>query len=324
VLTSDDNGLTWSSAREITSQIKDPEWTWYAAGPCHAIQLRDGRIVVPCNHGVFIDGKPAGTHSHVICSDDGGENWHIGGCPQIGNESTVVELDNGDIILNMRSWWSDDRKESGYARIAAVSHDRGESFDAPFFVKGLVEPICNASIVDYSPGGRRTGRILFSNPEHISQRCNMTIRMSSDGGETWVRICTLAEGPAAYSDLCVLPGGDVAALYESGLSNSYENIMFARVDKKLFSPEADKVVALYPEGQSVDKGIIENGVQVTLGPGESNGIVQEETANEYGNRSNVGDNARLEFYFSVEAQWTDGYCLPRWWVFYSVCRQGRT
>ena len=29
---------------------------------------------------------------------------------------------------------------------------------------------------------------------------------------------------------------------------------------------------LYPEGQGVDKGIVENGVQVTLGPGESNGI----------------------------------------------------
>lgn len=295
VLFSDDNGLTWTKPREITGQTKEEGWTWYATGPCHGIQLRSGRLVVPCNHGFLKDGKPAPTNSHIIYSDDKGETWHIGGCPNIGNESTVCELDNGDVVLNMRSAIKE-RKEWGYARIAAVSHDGGQTFDEPFYVKGLIEPVCNASITDYSPDGLRTGKILFSNPEHTSKRVNMTVRMSADGGTTWKRVCTLTEGPTAYSDLCVLSGGDVAALYEQGETMSYENIMFARIDKSLFEMAPDKVVKLYPEGQSSDKGIEENGVAVTGGPLESNCFDRDEEVNGYGNCSYVGDNARLEIY----------------------------
>lgn len=295
VLYSDDDGITWSDAKEITSSVKNPEWTWYATGPCHAIQLRSGRIVVPCNHGNFRDGKGAGTTSHVIYSDDGGNTWHIGGDATVGNESTVVELDNGDVMLNMRTGRSN-REEYGYARLSAVSHDGGLTFGKPYHVKGLIEPVCNASIVNYSPGGRQTGKILFSNPEHISKRINMTVRMSRDNGSTWERICTLTEGPAAYSDLCVLPDGDAVILYESGETSSYENIMFARIPAKMFSPEADLTVRLYPEGQNSSAGIAEDGKTVTMGPGESNGFDVAEEVNEYGNCSFVGDNARMEIY----------------------------
>ncbi len=295
VLYSDDDGLTWSEARDITDQTKNPEWTWYATGPCHAIQLKSGRIVVPCNHGNFKDGKGAGTTSHVIYSDDKGETWHIGGDAKVGNESTIVELDNGDLLFNMRTGRSN-REEYGYARLAAISHDQGETFEPAYHDKGLIEPVCNASIIDYSPAGKRTGKILFSNPEHRNKRINMTLRMSGDNGKTWERICTLTEGPTAYSDICVLPDGDVAVLYESGMKMSYENIMFARVPAKLFNTEPDKVVKLYPEGQAVDKGIVENGVKVTEGPGESNGFVQAEETNQHGNHNFVGDNARLEIY----------------------------
>jgi len=41
-------------------------------------------------------------------------------------------------------------------------------------------------------------------------------------------------------------------------------------------PEPTLTVSLYPQGQEVDFGIVEDGVQVTLGPGESNGITEEE------------------------------------------------
>lgn len=54
---SDDDGLTWSKPKEITRSTKKNRWTWYATGPCHAIQLTSGRIVIPCDHGTFIDSK---------------------------------------------------------------------------------------------------------------------------------------------------------------------------------------------------------------------------------------------------------------------------
>src|SRR5262245_25460061 len=66
-----DDGLTWTRPVEITATTKKPTWTWYATGPGVGIQLRDGRLVVPC------DFKEAGTkaqYSHVVTSDDHGKS----------------------------------------------------------------------------------------------------------------------------------------------------------------------------------------------------------------------------------------------------------
>lgn len=58
-----------------------------------------------------------------------------------------------------------------------------------------------------------------------------------------------------------------------------------------------KTILLYPEGQHVDKGIVEDGVNVTLGPGWDNGWrADKEIIEPNGNRKFVGDNARLDIY----------------------------
>lgn len=293
---SDDDGLTWSKPKEITRSTKKSKWTWYATGPCHAIQLTSGRIVVPCDHGNFIDRKTSVSASHVFYSDNGGKSWKLGGILEAGNESTVVELADGSVMLNMRTERSG-REEHGYGRLVAISHDQGKSFGKPYYDNGLIEPVCNASIINYNTDGKPTEKLLFSNPESKNKRKNMTLRMSRDSGQYWERVCTLTEGPAAYSDLVVFNNGDVGILYECGKNNPYETITFARIPAKTVNPEADKVVLLYPEGQDKDRGIIENGKAVTQGPGDSNGITKKEIRNKYGNVSLVGDKARMEFYF---------------------------
>lgn len=57
-----------------------------------------------------------------------------------------------------------------------------------------------------------------------------------------------------------------------------------------------KSLLLYPEGQNVDKGITENGKQITLGPGESNGYTKPEELNKNGNLGGVSDSARIDIY----------------------------
>lgn len=235
VLYSDDDGLTWTDAREITSDVKLPEWTWYATGPCHAIQLTKGkykgRIVVPCNHDIFGER----THSHVFYTDDAGESFHLGGCLEVGNESTVAELKNGDLLLNMRGSKTKTRVEKGAARFAAVSHDGGKTFEDPYNEYGLIEPVCNASIINYYRNGRTTSTLLFSNPEHKTKRKNMSVRQSDDSGRTWRTVCRLSDCPAAYSDLLVLDNRDVAILYETGDDSCYEKIVFSVLPRKIFN-----------------------------------------------------------------------------------------
>ena len=70
----------------------------------------------------------------------------------------------------------------------------------------------------------------------------------------------------------------------------------AQAAKKRKPVPPTRMLLLYPEGQNVDKGIEENGVAVTLGPGESNGCTQAETLNEWGDRAFIGDSARIYLY----------------------------
>lgn len=54
VLRSEDNGRHWSDPKDITRDVKLPDWTWYATGPCNGIQIQSGpyknRLVIPADH----------------------------------------------------------------------------------------------------------------------------------------------------------------------------------------------------------------------------------------------------------------------------------
>lgn len=61
-------------------------------------------------------------------------------------------------------------------------------------------------------------------------------------------------------------------------------------------PKPTATVRLYPEGQEVDRGIVEGGRAVTLGPGESNGLTGEVTDRGGHRFGNIGDQAWIEIF----------------------------
>ena len=65
-------------------------------------------------------------------------------------------------------------------------------------------------------------------------------------------------------------------------------------------------VLLYPKGQAADAGIVENGVPITLGPGEDNGLRGPESINDRGHIRNIGDSARVDIYFPKNP---NGLCI---------------
>jgi sialidase-1 len=226
LLSSTDDGLTWSQPIEITPDVKKPDWTWYATGPGSGIQIRHGkyagRLVLACDH---IEAATKRYYSHSVYSDDHGKTWQLGGSTPDAkvNECKVVELSDSRLMLNMRNY--DPSKKT---RQKAYSRDGGITWEDQGFDPTLVEPTCQASMARYSwPGGNEKNVILFSNPAS-AKRANLTVRASLDDGKSWSLSRSLHAGPSAYSDLAVLADQTAACLYERGEKQPYEQIALAR------------------------------------------------------------------------------------------------
>lgn len=239
---SDNHGLTWSRPRDITHQAKSDDWRWYATGPGVAIQLQHGkhrgRLVVPCNH----TSPEYGRASHVIYSDDAGQSWTISAAvkPEC-NESQVVELPDGRLMLNMRSY------AGKGCRAIATSTDGGATWSSVTYDPTLISPVCQASIIGWpSDADAPKATLLFSNPAQAERgrRRTMTVRMSTDGGVSWPYALLLHDGPAAYSCLAVLPDRTIGCLYERGEGSPYERITLARLSREqLLASEASPASA---------------------------------------------------------------------------------
>lgn len=223
VTRSEDDGLAWADPVEITRDVKRESWTWYATGPCHGVQLRSGRLVIPCDHrDMATTMQDEGRYSHVIYSDDHGATWQIGGVVgQEGtNESAVVELADGSVYLNCR-----DQGKRG-RRCAAWSRDGDLTFPEYRWEEALIEPACQGSLERLDTDRKR---VLFCNPASAT-RDTLTVKVSYDECRSWSAGKVLEPGRAAYSDLAVTPDGTVLCLYERGEASPYDRLTLARFD----------------------------------------------------------------------------------------------
>ncbi len=236
---SDDDGRTWSTPVDLTDQVKPANWRWYATGPGHAVQIRQGvhkgRIVVPANHTYA---PPAGSKDtgaekqynggHDIYSDDGGASWHVGFVAENANgylnpnETSVTELADGRLYFNARN----DSTAPAH-RADAYSSDGGRTLDEPYRPQGTIATaICQGSVLQLAghPVLVESGPLSYAN-----DRVNMTVRTSRDDGVTWQVAKTLTGLPAAYSDLVQIDADTVGVLYETGDFGAYSTLTFQRV-----------------------------------------------------------------------------------------------
>jgi sialidase-1 len=216
VMSTADDGLTWTIPREITTSVKAKNWTWYATGPGVGIQLRGGRLLIPCNHALA---ETKTYESHTIYSDDHGKNWQLGGISGVlGNESQAVELSDGSVMTNMRSY------RGKHCRGVSISKDGGQTWTEIQDDPTLVDSLCQASLTRFERDGR--SHLLFANPADAKSRRNLTLRVSDDDGKTWPRSVVIEPGAAAYNCLAVFPDDTVGCLFERG---NYAHISFARL-----------------------------------------------------------------------------------------------
>lgn len=231
---SDDNGLTWTQPKEITSSAKNPDWGWYATGPGVGIQIKHGphkgRLVIPCDHSYSVDPSVRkegyGFGSHVIYSDDHGKTWELGGTihPDM-NECQVIEVgDQGHLVIDMRSY-----RGQG-CRAQSISTDGGDTWSEIIDARQMISPVCQASLIRYSwPADGQPGLLLFSSPRDPSKRRNLTVLGSFDDGKDWSWQQTLYPEHSAYSCLAPLGDGMVGCLGEVGTKSAYDTITLFRI-----------------------------------------------------------------------------------------------
>ena len=189
-------------------------------GPGVGIQLRSGRLVVPCDN--MVAGSKV-QQSHVILSDDGGKTWRIGGVvgPQC-DECQVVELADGRLMLNIRSYRGDHRRlvaistrrrrdvlssrRGRRTRRAGLPGEHPEPHDAPRR-RPLLQPGQHEARADDRATQHRRGQDLARSS----------------------RSCTRARPPIRAWPM--LKGGELACLYERGRKGAYETITLARFSR---------------------------------------------------------------------------------------------
>jgi len=239
VMTSQDDGATWSAPTDIRSIFKD-YYSPFVPGPGIGIQLKSGRLVIP-GYTVLTENAIVNGHAMVIYSDDHGRTWQAGmhvSAPT--DESQAVELRDGSLQLNMRS----NRFMS--CRTLAVSRDGGETWGEPYDEPQLNEVPCQASVIRFPDHLSTTRqRWLFSNPNVAGreygavERTKMTVRLSYDEGKTWPIARLVHEGPSSYSCLAVTSDGMMLCIYEGGMQHRREWLRLVRFNLAWLSDGKD-------------------------------------------------------------------------------------
>ena len=214
VIKSSDNGKNWSVPKDITSQITKKDWDkdfmFITSG--RGTQTKDGTLLhclVNLNKG-----------THVFGSNDNGESWFLFDYAlKPGDESKIVELSNGDWLVNSRV-------NSNEFRYSHISKNKGKSWFS-FENKDLSDPACNASLINYNTNSKSL--LLFSNAFSSKERNNLSISKSYDQGISWENTKTIYKGKSAYSSMTLLKNGDIGLFFEK---DNYTKNVFVRVPKK--------------------------------------------------------------------------------------------
>lgn len=222
---SQDNGQTWSTPEDISSQIFAGERSnWYASfcAAGNGLKTRNGILmfVAAMRHN-----SSSTLYNHVVYSNDNGETWNVSNCAMMGgDESKVVELNDGRILMSIRHQGGGERfytiSDNVPTKDEPVSWTQKNTSTCDSWAD-MIEPACNGDIVRYTStiDGFDKDRILHTVPNDRSTRQNVSMFISYDEGKTWSIKKTLCKALSAYSSIAILNDGTIGVYLEDRIYN---------------------------------------------------------------------------------------------------------
>lgn len=215
---SDDDGISWSEARDITPATLPDYRNAFALGPGHGIVKKDGTVLFPVWLVPKRFGEPEQAHipSEIgaLYSLDGGAGWQTGellgseGECLVPGETVFAELDDGTVYLN--------------CRLCGDTHFRGRAYSKNGYSDwygyepdtALPDPVCFGSC---AADGR--GNLFFVNCASQTERINVTLKRSTDGGKSWCKSLTVNATEGGYAEVAAADG-TVYVFYETDFGAS--------------------------------------------------------------------------------------------------------
>ena len=261
---SDDDGKTWSAPQDITPMVKADWMKFLGVGPGTGITLHTGpnkgRIVVPVyttNRTNHLNGSQS---SRIIYSDDHGKTWHMGGgvndnrtlydgtvvdSSTMNNyyaqntESSVVQLNNGDLKLFMRGLTGDLQ--------VATSHDGGLTWDNNVDRYDVPDVYVQMAATHTVQNGKEYILLANANGPGRKNGYIRVARVEEDGQLTWLHHHLIQEGEYAYNSLQQIGPDEFGLLYEHHAPGgvpytlSFKKFNWDFLTKERISPKEAKV-----------------------------------------------------------------------------------
>lgn len=207
-----DDGITWSEERDISDSVPFAH-DCFAFGPTHGICTRDGKLMTAVWYVPYEAGDMDTTHGPsrvaVFYSIDNGKTWAIGeNARRNTNETDIVELSDGSIMLNSRAF--------PYRKVT-VSPDGIGSWSDTYADQQLPDPGCCGGLVSVNLPGHPYGLLFVNCADNISDRARhfVTVKYSDDDGKTWNKSLQLTGyNKGGYADIAIDSNGKVYVLYE--------------------------------------------------------------------------------------------------------------
>ena len=262
---SDDDGKTWSAPQDITPMVKADWMKFLGVGPGTGITLHTGphkgRIIVPTyttNQTNHLNGSQS---SRVIYSDDHGKTWHMGGgvndhrtltdgtvidSSTMSNyyaqntESSVVQLNNGDLKLFMRGLTGDLQ--------VATSKDGGVTWENDIKRYADVKDVyVQLAAIHTVQNGKEYILLANANGPGRKNGYIRVARVEEDGQLNWLHHHLIQEGEYAYNSLQQIGPDEFGLLYEHHAPGgvpytlSFKKFNWDFLTKERISPKEAKV-----------------------------------------------------------------------------------